>query len=377
MNLTFAKTTTSANILVVDDTPANIRLLAQMLSSLGYKVRKATSGQMALDAVEMVRPDAILLDINMPDMDGYQVCQKLKANPTTCDIPVIFISALDEVTDKLKGFGVGGIDYITKPFQLVEVQARVKTHVSIGLLRRELQLKNQLLEAERVRAGQVQAALFPKVTPELIGFELAARCLPAKEIGGDFYDWQMQDAEHLTLTLGDVMGKGMPAALLTSTVRATLRALGSQPTPAQRIDAAQALLAEDFGHSESFVTLFHGQLNLRDRQLSYIDAGHGLVFLKRANGAIERLVKGGIPLGVLPEQTYQAGSLTFYPQDALVLFSDAVVELLPGAGNDPQILANLFDQATDANAMLERMLSLVPVEQGLPDDFTVLVLACQ
>ncbi len=110
--------TSKADILLVDDTRDNLLLLATMLSEAGYKVRKAINGTLALGAVEVAKPDLILLDINMPNLNGYEVCRRLKANQQTVDIPVIFISALDEVLDKVKAFEVGGVDYITKHFQM-------------------------------------------------------------------------------------------------------------------------------------------------------------------------------------------------------------------------------------------------------------------
>ena len=118
-----------ADILIVDDIPANIQLLSQLLIENGYKVRKLISGQRALKAVELQAPDLILLDIKMPGMDGYEVCRQLKASEATCDIPIIFISALDDVFDKVKGFEAGGADYIIKPFEPVEVLARVSAQL--------------------------------------------------------------------------------------------------------------------------------------------------------------------------------------------------------------------------------------------------------
>ncbi|HEY9806850.1 MAG TPA: response regulator, partial [Candidatus Obscuribacterales bacterium] len=117
------------SILVVDDTPDNLRLLVGLLSAQGYKIRPVTSGKMALSAAQGMPPDLILLDINMPEMNGYQVCEKLKADPRTHDIPVIFFSALNDLFDKVKAFAIGGIDYITKPFQVEEVLARINTHL--------------------------------------------------------------------------------------------------------------------------------------------------------------------------------------------------------------------------------------------------------
>jgi two-component system, sensor histidine kinase and response regulator len=137
-----------ADILIVDDTPNNLRLLSLMLTEHGYKVRKALNGSWALQAVQMVPPDLILLDIRMPDLDGYEVCRQLKNNDKTSDIPVIFISALDDAMDKVLAFEVGGVDYITKPFQEQEVLARVSNHLKIQKLQQQLKTQNWQLQAE-------------------------------------------------------------------------------------------------------------------------------------------------------------------------------------------------------------------------------------
>jgi CheY-like chemotaxis protein len=138
----------SPNILVVDDTPDSLRLLVGMLTGKGYKVRPAPSGDYALTTIHKERPDLILLDIMMPEMDGYEVCRRLKADERTQDIPVIFISALDKVFDKVTAFAVGGVDYITKPFEIEEVLARVNTHLTICNLQRSLQEKNEELQVK-------------------------------------------------------------------------------------------------------------------------------------------------------------------------------------------------------------------------------------
>ena len=136
----------SGNILVVDDTEENLRILVEALGNKGYKVRPALNGQIALKAARKETPDLILLDIIMPGMDGYQVCDALKADKVLKDVPVIFISALDEVGDKVKGFSAGGVDYISKPFQMEEVLARVKTQLTLRHLRKELEEKNIRLQ---------------------------------------------------------------------------------------------------------------------------------------------------------------------------------------------------------------------------------------
>lgn len=135
-----------ASVLIVDDTPENIQLLSIILGNQGYAVYKAECGQMALNSARANLPDLILLDIRMPDLSGFEVCVKLKADPITSEIPVIFISAADDAADKLEAFSAGGVDYISKPFQIVEVLARIETHLRLRLLQIELQEQTKLLE---------------------------------------------------------------------------------------------------------------------------------------------------------------------------------------------------------------------------------------
>ncbi len=155
----------NGNILIVDDTPANLRLLAAILSKEGYTVRPVPNGTLALTAAFAEPPNLILLDIRMPGMDGYQVCEKLKADEKTRNIPIIFISAQSEVIDKIKAFSMGGVDYITKPFEAEEVLVRVKNHLSIHNLRKELEEKNSALTdaLKKLRSAQNQLILREKM----------------------------------------------------------------------------------------------------------------------------------------------------------------------------------------------------------------------
>lgn len=181
-----------ANILVVDDKPANLHLLVAMLSRQGYRVRPVRSGKLALSSVNASPPDLILLDINMPEMNGYEVCRVLKESEMVRDIPVIFISALDEVLDKVEAFKVGGVDYITKPFQVEEVLARIKTHLALRNLQKEI--ARQLEEQRRLNEELRQALEQVKTLSGLI--PICASCKNIRDDEGFWHDVEVYIEDH-------------------------------------------------------------------------------------------------------------------------------------------------------------------------------------
>jgi adenylate cyclase len=183
------------NILVVDDVPANLTLLTSMLKEKGYRVRPVPSGRLALKAVEHEMPDLILLDINMPEMDGFEVCSKLKREIKFRDIPIIFISAMTETQEKVKAFRSGGVDYVTKPFQFEEVEARVETHLKLRRYQAQLSEANEIIGryvadqlAQKIREGQHEDAAVPKrrrltvVFSDIVGFSDTADELEPEDL---------------------------------------------------------------------------------------------------------------------------------------------------------------------------------------------------
>src|SRR5437868_7615064 len=205
----------TASILVVDDAPANLQVLSGMLKDRGYKARPVPSGKLALQAARRDPPDLILLDINMPEMNGYEVCERLKADDQLKGIPVLFISALNEQLDKVRAFVLGGVDYLTKPFQMEELQARVETHLKLRRLQIELEDYSRHLELARERlkldlelARAVQRGFLPLRLPEVPGYEFFSYYEPAFELGGDYFDFIPLPRQRLAILLGDVAGKG-------------------------------------------------------------------------------------------------------------------------------------------------------------------------
>jgi serine phosphatase RsbU (regulator of sigma subunit) len=244
----------------------------------------------------------------------------------------------------------------------------------LAVAEREREARRRELEAELARAAQLQADLLPRAAPAVPGLDVAARCLPARRVGGDFFDWHEPAPGVLTLTLGDVMGKGMPAALLMATVRAALDAVDGGRSPAQTLDAVAAATEPVLARAGAFVTMFHARAEAATPRVAYADAGHGHAFVRRAGGAVEALPARGLPLGVLPGQHYPAGVLDLAPGDALVVYSDGLIDARPDLALDRESLAAGLDGATSAAEFVARLTGLADLSQELPDDLTVIVL---
>jgi sigma-B regulation protein RsbU (phosphoserine phosphatase) len=319
------------NLLIVDDKPANLRLLASMLVEQGYKVRSAINGSLALTATRAAPPDMILLDINMPEMNGYEVCERLKADEDTHDIPIIFISALDEIQDKVKAFTVGGVDYITKPFQLEEVLARVETHLALRRLQKQLQDANSRFEQELALAAEIQASFLPSELPKLPGWQLTATLIPARETSGDFYDVIPLSNGRLGLVVADVTDKGTGAALYMALSRTLIRtyAVEFETQPELAFNAAHRRILADT-ETNQFVTVFYGILDAATGTLTYANAGHNppYLFSKDGSDAIQELDNTGPPLGLrmFKDVTWEQRTAQLAPGDVLVLYSDGITE---------------------------------------------------
>ena len=370
-------------LLLVDDSRTALFHLESLLTDAGYAdVRTAQSGAEALqlltgDLGEQV--DLVLLDMLMPDLDGVETCRRLKVDERLRDVPVIMVTAETETTQLAAALDAGAIDYIVKPANEVELLARVRAALRLKRetdarkeRERVIESQRRQLEAELARAAQVQADLLPREAPALAGYDLWASCVPAREVGGDFYDWQ-HTADTLSLTVGDVMGKGMPAALLMATARAALRPAARRSDPATAVSDASAALEDDLARSSSFVTLFHARLTLTTGRLEYVDAGHGYAYVRRAGGEIEPLAAPegkGLPLGVLAGEAYRAAEATLLPGDTLIVFSDGLAE--ERASGD--VFAALGTAPlTGARDVVARLLAPL-ADDPAGDDVTVLAL---
>lgn len=319
--------------MVVDDIPANLRLLTQILLDRGYDIRAAANGARALASIETDPPDLLLLDIRMPGMDGFEVCLRMKENPRFKDIPVIFISALDDIEDKMSAFSAGGVDYITKPFQIEEVIARVETHLALRRLQQHLQEANRRMEQELQLAAVVQASMMRRHMPQIPGWQLAVNLTPAKMICGDFFDaFRLPDGK-IAFLIADVVDKGVGAALYMSMSCALLRTyIMEHPINPERVlRIVNDRILEDTA-TEEFVTVFLGILDAASGEIIYSNAGHHPPLLVRAGQPekIELLARTGTVLGILEDQTWGQGKIQLSAGDTLVLYTDGV----PDAENE-------------------------------------------
>ena len=366
------------SVLIIDDDKEIHRLLRARLEARGCQVSAASSGEEGISKLREVNPDLVFLDVAMSGMTGIDVLDVVRSR--RLDVAVILTTAYSSEQVAIAALRHGADDYLRKPFDRGEFQAaldrtlaRLRMSRQIKQLRNELEQKQAQLAEELARAAVVQSELLPVENPPLPGFEIGARCLPARIVGGDFYDWQQLPFGTLSLTVGDVMGKGMSAALLMATVRAVIRAMVSQHGPADAVQHTASSLDGDLARSGSFVTLFHAQLNVATAELRYVDAGHGQAFVRRRNGGIVVLKPWGLPVGVLSTEKYEEGSITLEPGDLLVIYSDGLSEARPDLFRDQATLAAQIVADENAGATAQRLVDLAISAGQLPDDLTVVV----
>jgi sigma-B regulation protein RsbU (phosphoserine phosphatase) len=265
----------------------------------------------------------------MPGMNGYEVGEHLKADIRTRDIPIVFISALDATEDKVRAFTVGGVDYVTKPFQVEEVLARVETHLALRRLQKRLQRANRKMERELALAGEVQASFLPRQLPEIPGWQLSVALKPARETSGDFYDVNLLPNGRLGILVADVVDKGAGAALFmvlsSSLIRTYAVEYPVQPELALRAVNRRILSDTD---SNQFVTVFYGILDPATGTLAYCNAGHCPPYLASAQNSegIQRLIRTGMPLGIFEDETWERDTVQIGPGGVLVLYTDGITE---------------------------------------------------
>jgi sigma-B regulation protein RsbU (phosphoserine phosphatase) len=314
-------------ILLVDDNPTNLQVLFQTLEGRGYNLLVAKDGETALTIVKKALPELILLDIMMPGIDGYEVCRQLKENPATRDIPVIFLSALGDTKDKVRGLDLGAVDYISKPFQTDEVIARVNTHLTIHRLQQQLQEQKDALERELEVVAEVQYDLLPKRLPDIKGMKLSAYYKTSRYAGGDYYDIIALPNDRWGFMVADAEGHSTPAAVRMAMTCALLRGYpGVASDPGEVLKDLNRTLCEVVGMS--FITAIYAVYNGRDQSLRVAKAGHmdPLLYRPAEGETAEIPCAGTFAMGIEDYGEVPLTEISLQAGDRLLFYTDGLTE---------------------------------------------------
>jgi sigma-B regulation protein RsbU (phosphoserine phosphatase) len=313
-------------ILLVDDAKANLDILVEGLKS-DYKLSLALNGEMALQIAARTPPDLVLLDIVMPGLDGYDVCRRLRQMPETAEVPIMFLSSLEEVQNKTRGFEAGANDYLTKPFEMLEVKARVRSLLKAKAYSDAV--KEQIASELRV-AREIQMGMLPHdftAVEQAYSVSFGAVLEPAREVGGDLYGICAAGPGRLVVFLGDVSGKGIPASMFMVRAISLARLLSREIAEPERILARlNDELAAD-NPSGMFVTFLCGVFEPSSGRLALANAGHCRPVLLSAGEAPRWAVPNlGTALGFEPGLEFGRTELTLHEGDALIFYTDGVTE---------------------------------------------------
>lgn len=320
------KNLADCRVLLVDDAKANLDILVEGLKS-DHKLSLALNGETALQVAARTPPDLVLLDIVMPGLDGYEVCRRLREKPETAEVPIMFLSSLEEIQNKARGFEVGANDYLTKPFEMLEVKARVRSLLKAKAYTDAV--KEQIASELRV-AREIQMGMLPH---DFSCFEQAyhvsfdAVLEPAREVGGDLYGVCTAGPERLVIFLGDVSGKGIPASMFMVRAISLARLLSREIDEPERILARlNDELAAD-NPSGMFVTFLCAVYEPRSGRLTMANAGHCRPVLLPTGESPRWVVKGlGTALGFEPGLTFERTEITLHEGDTFILYTDGVTE---------------------------------------------------
>jgi phosphoserine phosphatase RsbU/P len=372
------------SVLIVDDTPVNLGVISGALRD-SFNTKVATNGERALAiASGAEKPDLILLDVMMPGMDGYEVCRRLKANPDTQNIPVIFLTGQTGTEDETKGFEVGAVDYIHKPFSAAIVKVRVHLHLMLREAHEQIAQQLVAINSELEMARQIQLSILPRDTPKLDGLEIVARYIPMTSVAGDFYDFIVVDEKHVGVLIADVSGHGLPAALIASMLQVALTAQFAHASDPSKVLAGlnQSLCGK---FQQNFVTAAYVFMDLENNSMSYAGAGHPpLLLCRNCAGSASEISENGLVLGQFPEETYSTLNVPLEPGDRCVLYTDGILETSNpsqeefGTGRFMRLMEN--SRSLRAGQFIDALLDELsrwsgnPRGEGQQDDITALVI---
>jgi sigma-B regulation protein RsbU (phosphoserine phosphatase) len=368
----------ATRLLIVDDEEALAKVMQRTLRSRGFESDVALTAAEARRQFEANDYALAVLDVRLPDESGYGLLEELRSKRP--DTAVVMISGVDDPELGKAALEHGAYSYLVKPVGATQLYLMVVNTLQRRTLELEHRANLHRLESmldERAdqmrRAVELQAGMLPVSPLKEDGFELAAHFVPSKEISGDFYDWYRQDGGELIVTLGDVMGKGLPAALMMATARAALRGSAGMAELDAGIKRAGEVMAAALEVNHAYVTVFQSVFEPRSGELRYVDAGHGHARLLRGVTGQEILPVRSAPIGIFPDTQYAVGKVMMNPGDTLVVFSDGLLDLRPDLATKEVQLPYEARRAGTAQQLVD-ILAQGSKSRDLFDDVTVLAL---
>ncbi len=332
------------HILLVDDNLTNLKQAASLLKD-HYKVSMVKSGEQALEFLEKYNPDLILMDVEMPEMDGYETTRRIKQNPKTSRIPVIFLTGDQDVNSEIKGFEVGAVDYVRKPFTKEIMMYRVGLHLELFEYQQNLErileektkeLMENLIQSDRMKtelelAGKLQAQMVPEDLPERNEFKLYAKMKSAKEVCGDLYDYFIYDNRYLVIAIGDASGKGIGAALFMTQARTLFsHVLNDVLMDGKPLEEAFYIANNELckdNKENLFLTLFVSILDLQTGEMTCCNAAHNPPLMTVGNRDFEYLeCKQNFILGGVKDMKYETTKLQLKPGTRFLFYTDGITE---------------------------------------------------
>ncbi len=328
-------------ILIVDDDRVNIKVLNATLVREGYVVVSASNGSEALRVARQTLPDLILLDVMMPDVDGFETCGSLKQDPVTTDIPIIFLSALGDVANKVRGFAVGGVDYISKPFERAELLARVGLHLKLSLSSK-IVIATQTEKFKQLHDAQQAILISPEDVPEA---NFGVNYSPVQEAGGDFYDVLTMGHNLFGYFVADISGHDLGASFTTPAIKALLSQYANPVySPSDILKQVNNVLVTMMTGG-NHITAAYARLNRDKRELKLASAGHTPVVYLSSNGDAEAIETAGDVLGAFENVYFEPVTRTVAKGDRFFLYSDGLIE---GFGEDKKTRSEGLDRLTEA-----------------------------
>lgn len=335
--------TKPAHILIVDDSKVNRMLLSRELEKQGHQFGLAENGKDALEMLFADDYDLILLDVEMPELDGYETLQRVKRDENLRHLPVVMVTAIDDMASTIRCIEMGAEDYLPKPFDPVLLRARVGACLEKKRLRDQEQVYLKALERELEIGHNIQLSFLPSELPQLEGWEVAASLTAAREVAGDFYDVFDTAGGCICLVIGDVCDKGVGAALFMTLFRSLLRFTISATNGLGNLSIAEKLnyavtltnnyVANTHGDTGMFATVFIALLDPKDGELTYINAGHERpILLGKGSGDQQVLKSTGLAIGVMPDWEFTVEKIRMNIGDLLFAFTDGVPEATNSEG---------------------------------------------